>query len=60
MGVGCGLRAKEVTVGNKNFTEQYIIGEIIKQLLEDRGFTVELKSGRSTEYLREGMGSGDI
>jgi len=31
----------------------------MKQLLEDRGFTVELKSGRSTEYLREGMEFGD-
>ena len=42
---------KVVTVGNKGFAEQFIIGQVIKQLLEDHGFTVELKSGRSTECL---------
>jgi len=57
--VGCPApTGKVVTVGNKDFTEQYIIGQVIKQLLEDRGFTVELKSGRSTMYLREAMEFG--
>lgn len=51
---------KEVTVGNKNFTEQYIIGEMIKQLLEDRGFAVELVADLSTMALRQGMEAGDI
>jgi osmoprotectant transport system substrate-binding protein len=60
MGVGCGGEAKIVTVGNKNFTEQYIIGEMMKQLLEDRGFTVELASDLSTDILRSGMEAGDI
>ena len=61
--VGCGApqdQGKEVTVGNKNFTEQYIVGQLMKQLLEDRGFTVELKSGRSSMCLREGMEFGDF
>ena len=35
---------KKVTVGNKNFTEEYIIGQLMKQLLEDRGFEVALRS----------------
>jgi len=60
MGVGCEAEAKKVTVGNKNFTEQYIIGEMMKQLLEDRGFTVELASDLSTDVLRSGMEAGDI
>ncbi len=62
LGAGCGASpdGKVVTVGNKNFTEQFIIGELMKQLLEDRGFTVELKSGRSTTCLREGMEFDDI
>jgi osmoprotectant transport system substrate-binding protein len=51
---------KHVVVGNKNFTEQYIIGQLIKQLLEDRGFTVELKSDLTSMALRAGMESGDI
>jgi len=34
VGVGCGAPpgGKEVTVGNKNFTEQYIVGQLMKQL----------------------------
>jgi len=60
--VGCGAPpgGKEITIGNKNFTEQYIVGELMKQLLEKHGFTVELKSGRSSDYLREGIEFSDI
>jgi osmoprotectant transport system substrate-binding protein len=60
--VGCGAPPprREVTVGNKGFAEQYIAGELLKQLLEDRGFTVKLKSGRSSMCLREGIEFGDI
>jgi len=61
MGVGCPLPpGKEVTVGNKNFTEQYIVGQLIKQLLEDRGFTVTSVSDLSTANLRAGMEAGEI
>jgi osmoprotectant transport system substrate-binding protein len=51
---------REVTVGSKNFTEQYIIGHMIKQLLEDHGFTVSLKADLTSMALRAGMESGDI
>ncbi|MCL0057226.1 glycine/betaine ABC transporter substrate-binding protein [Dehalococcoidia bacterium] len=51
---------KEVTVGSKGFTEQLIVGELMKQLLEDRGFEVTLESGLSTTALRGGMEAGDI
>ncbi len=59
-GAGCGAPGKEVTVGNKNFTEQYIIGQMMKQLLEDRGFTVNMVADISTMALRGGMEAGDI
>jgi len=59
-GAGCAAQPKEVTVGNKNFTEQYIIGQMMKQLLEDRGFTVNLVADISTMALRQGMEAGDI
>jgi len=59
-GAGCAPGEKEITVGNKNFTEQYIIGEMMKQLLEDRGFTVTLVADLSTMALRQGMEAGDI
>jgi len=60
---GCDLLpalTKEVTVGNKNFTEQYIIGQMMKQLLEARGFKVNLVSDISSTALRYGMEAGDI
>ncbi len=62
MGTSCGPppSGKEIIIGNKNFAEQFIVGELMKQLLEERGFTVELKSGHSSDYLREGMEFGDI
>ena len=61
VGLGCAAPAgKAVTVGNKNFTEQYVAGELMKQLLEDRGFTVELVSDLSSMALRQGMEAGDI
>jgi osmoprotectant transport system substrate-binding protein len=60
MTIGCEEEVKEVTVGNKNFTEEYVIGEMMKQVLEENGFTVTLKSDLSTDILRGGMESGDI
>lgn len=58
--VGPGAGAKEVTVGNKNFTEQYVVGELMKQALEEHGFQVNLVSDLSSMALREGMETGDI
>ena len=51
---------KKITVGNKNFTEQYVVGQLIKQLLEDRGFKVKMRSDLTSMALRAGMESGDI
>jgi osmoprotectant transport system permease protein len=34
-----------VVVGSKNFNESYILGEIMAQLLEDRGFAVDRRFG---------------
>jgi osmoprotectant transport system permease protein len=36
---------RPVVVGSKNFNESYNLGEIIAQLLEDRGYTVQRKFG---------------
>jgi len=59
--MGCAQPAvKEVTVGNKNLTEEYIIGQLIKQALEEHGFKVNLVSDLSSMALREGMEAGDI
>jgi len=63
LGTGCALPAaltKEVTVGNKNFTEQHIIAQMMNHLLEARGFKVNFVSNLSTTALRQGMKAGDI
>jgi osmoprotectant transport system substrate-binding protein len=60
MGTSQAQAAKSVTVGNKNFTEQYLVGQMMKQLLEARGFKVDLKSDLTSMALRAGMESGDI
>jgi len=57
---GAALAEKRITVGNKNFTEQYIIGQMMKQLLEARGFEVDLKSDLTSMALRSALESGDI
>jgi osmoprotectant transport system substrate-binding protein len=51
---------KKVTVGNKNFTEQYIIGALMKQVLEAGGFEVRLRPDLTSMALRAGMESGHI
>jgi osmoprotectant transport system substrate-binding protein len=65
LAMGCASPAvptptKEVTVGTKNFTEQLIIGQMMKQLLEEHGFKVNLVRELSTTALRQGMEAGDI
>ncbi|XOV84361.1 MAG: glycine betaine ABC transporter substrate-binding protein [bacterium] len=40
-----GLQAQTIRVGSKNFNESYILAEVVSQLLEVRGFTVERKFG---------------
>lgn len=61
LSAGCGTSAsKSVTVGNKNFTEQYVAGQLMTQLLQDKGYTVKVVSDLSSSSLRQGMESGDI
>src|SRR5512134_3456832 len=50
-----------VVLGTKNFTEQYILGELYKQALEAKGFEVQLKSNiGSTEIIDSALTSGEI
>ncbi|NBD34774.1 MAG: quaternary ammonium transporter [Chloroflexi bacterium] len=42
---GCGGGEKAITVGSKDFAEQYVLAEMYALLLEDAGFTVERKLG---------------
>ena len=51
---------KTVTVGGKNFTEQYLLPELAKILLEKNGFQVELKTGLPTNMARKAVLTGEI
>ena len=50
-----------VKLGDKNFTEQYILGDLYKQALEAKGFTVQLKGNiGSTEITDKALTTGKI
>ncbi|MDO8210551.1 glycine betaine ABC transporter substrate-binding protein [Conexibacter sp. CPCC 206217] len=50
-----------VTLGTKNFTEQFVLGQLYKQALEARGFRVDLKENiGSTEIADRALRSGQI
>jgi len=43
-----------ITVGSKNFTEQYILGELYAQTLEANSFTVERQLNLGSEQIADG------
>jgi osmoprotectant transport system substrate-binding protein len=55
-----GGQEKSVSVGAKNFTEQYIMGEILSMMLEAEGFSVQQDFGMSSTAVRSGLETGQI
>jgi osmoprotectant transport system substrate-binding protein len=56
-----GAGKPRVTLGTKNFTEQFVLGQLYKQALEAKGFTVALKQNiGSTEIADKALRSGQI
>jgi osmoprotectant transport system substrate-binding protein len=50
-----------ITIGTKNFTEQYILGELYRQALEANGVDVELKSDiGSSEIVDRALVAGSL
>ncbi|HEY4191413.1 MAG TPA: glycine betaine ABC transporter substrate-binding protein [Mesorhizobium sp.] len=49
-----------LTVGGKAFTEQLVISEITKQLLEEKGYTVDKKDGMGTKIVRAALENGEV
>jgi osmoprotectant transport system substrate-binding protein len=50
-----------VTLGDKNFTEEFVLGQLYKQALEAKGFTVNLKNNiGSSEVIDKALTSGQI
>lgn len=59
--IGAAAQPKgKLTVGTKDFTEQWIVGWMLKLLLEDKGYDVSLKKNLPSPTLRAGLESGDI
>src|SRR5688572_22902343 len=53
--------AATVVIGTKDFTEGFILGELYRQALEAKGYTVELKKNiGSTEIIDRALTSGEI
>jgi osmoprotectant transport system substrate-binding protein len=56
-----GIGRPPVTIGDKNFTEQFILGELYDQALVAQGFTVDLnKNIGSTEVTQQALEDGQL
>jgi len=51
---------KKITIGGKNFTEQYILPQLAKALLEKHGFQVAIKTGLPTSMARKALLAGEV
>ncbi|MEO0636954.1 MAG: glycine betaine ABC transporter substrate-binding protein [Pseudomonadota bacterium] len=52
--------AQEIVVGGKNFTEQLLLAEMTKQLLEAKGFDVTKQDGLGSTVLRQAQENGQV
>lgn len=55
-----GAETKKIVVGAKDFTEQYVLGNLMSLLLQENGFKVEEKFGTASAITRAGLTSGQI
>lgn len=55
-----GFGEKKITIGGKNFTEQYILPELAKIMLEQKGFEVNLKTGVGSTVARRSLENNQI
>lgn len=58
--LGTTADARTLVVGGKAFTEQYVMAEITKQLLEREGFQAQTKVGFATDKIREAQLAGEL
>jgi osmoprotectant transport system substrate-binding protein len=55
---GSAIAADKITVGAKNFTEQYILGHMITKLLKKAGYDVDTKMGTGSTVTRKALETG--
>jgi len=59
-GVGGAAHAAKLTVGGKDFTEQFLLAEMTRQLLDSKGYQVAKKDGMGTNIVRAALESGEV
>lgn len=52
--------AATLTVGGKDFTEQFLLAEMTRQLLEAKGYTINKKDGMGTNIVRSALENGQV
>lgn len=57
---GSALAADRITVGAKNFTEQYVLGSMVSRLLQENGFKVKERMGTGSAVTRTALETGQI
>ncbi|WP_245154000.1 glycine betaine ABC transporter substrate-binding protein [Jeotgalibacillus proteolyticus] len=57
---GIGIAEKEVTVGGKNFTEQYLLSEMTAFLLVEEGFKVNQMNNLGSSVVRSALENGQV
>jgi osmoprotectant transport system substrate-binding protein len=58
---GTGIAAKgPIKIGAKNFTEQFVVGELMKIYLEENDYKVSYKSGMGSAIVRKALEEGAI
>ncbi|MEA2266806.1 MAG: osmoprotectant transport system substrate-binding protein, partial [Solirubrobacteraceae bacterium] len=58
---GPGKGKPSITIGDKNFTEEYILGELYAQALRAKGYSVNLKSNiGSSEIIDKALTTNNI
>lgn len=55
-----GIAGKEITVGGKNFTEQYLLSEMTGFLLEEEGFKVKQMNNLGSSVVRTALENGQV
>ena len=55
-----GYAGKEITIGGKNFTEQYLLSEMTGFLLEQEGFKVKQMNNLGSSVVRSALENGQV
>jgi osmoprotectant transport system substrate-binding protein len=53
-------QAAAITVGGKNFTEQFLLGAMTAQLLKAKGYKVDRREGMGSQVVRNAQINGQI